>query len=257
MKESKFVKLTYEILQLEGLTSTDKIVLARRLGWGKKRYYQKVTTMADALNMPLKTVQKSMTKLKRLGYWPTEAVPTREGSMPPRGGKVPSRGGGMPAGGGDVPSRGGNKKSVSPMKTDLLLDSSLDNKLERNEIVGLDGSAATALKKLGEENLQVKETQKDSEVLKETEIGVNSTTAGEALNVIGIQGHVPLAVPLGADGRPLTRQEMWDANFLAEFDGKPPPYSEAQVKAGREKDALELQAEAERTFDELFQKRAG
>ena len=106
--KDKFVKLTYSILSLEGLNSTDKIILARRLGWGKTPYYEKTSTLATALNMPLKTVQKSITKLKMLGHWPDKTSPTR---------------------GGNTSTRGGDNKAVSPMKTEALLDSILDIKL--------------------------------------------------------------------------------------------------------------------------------
>lgn len=141
------------------------------------------------------------------------------------------------------------------MKTDLLLDSSLDNKLDRNKIAGLDSSAGasplsssaqTVLKKPGEENSVPSETQ-------ETKNSVSGTTEGEAPN--GIEPTV--TVPVGPDGRPMTKEAMAEANFLAELTGKPLPFTEAQLLAGRDKDAQEWHADAADVFAELFEKRAG
>ena len=66
-----FVKLTYEILQNEHLTSTDKIVLAYNLG--HKTYYASNEHAAKTLGMTTSTVKKSILKLRKLGLWREKA----------------------------------------------------------------------------------------------------------------------------------------------------------------------------------------
>ena len=249
--KDKFVKLTYAILSLEGLNSTDKIILARRLGWGKTPYYEKTSTLATALNMPLKTVQKSITKLKMLGHWPDkispargDVAPTQVGSTPPRGGNTSTRGGG-------APTRGGDNKAFSPMKTEVLLDSILDIKLDNNKIVTLDSSASASQHSTGTQTFFKKLDKISSDSIK-TKSGLVRVSEDEAFNGVVEQGTEPAAAPPLDDGVHLTRQEMLDANFTAYFDGKPQPYTAMQVASGRVLSEDErMQAEAAKVFGEL------
>lgn len=244
MKDDEFVRLTGKILKMTGLTSTDKIVLAYNLGM--PRFFASPQHMADTLGMTVSTVKKSVLKLRRLGLW-------REGKSYRGSQAKDTRVTEKDTGVADGVTRVTENRSFSPMKPPVLIE----RRLERDKKEGIEsaagaaelsGSAQTLLKKLGEENPV-------TSVTLETKSSVSSTTAGEALNVIGTQGHVPLAVPLGADGRPLTRQEMCGANFLAEFDGKPRPYSDAQVAAGR--DASSWKETTPEEFDSLFSVKAG
>lgn len=210
--EEKFVKLTYGILQLDALTSTDKIVLARRLGWGNKPYYEKVTTVATVLNIGQKSVEKSIRKLKALGYWPAEGKPTRVE-------KEPTRVGSMSTGVGSRPTGVGENNSISPLKTCILLNNSLDNRLDQDKIAGLDGSPQTFFKKLEEENSVSSQT------------GEISAPTGSEAPIEDCDPSVAPTVPLGGDGRPLTKADMLGANCEAVFADKPEPYTEAQIKA--------------------------
>jgi hypothetical protein len=249
--KDKFVKLTYSILSLEGLNSTDKIILARRLGWGKTPYFEKTSTLATALNMPLKTVQKSITKLKMLGHWPDKISPARGDLAPSRGGSTPPRGGNTSTRGGGAPPRGDDNKAVSPMKTESLLDSILDIKLDNNKIVTLDSSAnasqhckvtQTFFKKLDKIN-------SDSII---TKSGLVEVSDEEDFNRVVEKGTEPAAAPPLDDGVHLTRQEMLDANFTAYFESKPQPYTATQVARGRVLSADEqVQAEVAKVFGEL------
>jgi hypothetical protein len=229
MKEQKFVMLTYSILQLEGLTSTDKIVLARRLGWGKTPCYEKPTTIAAVLCMKKKNVEKSISKLKRLGYWPNSGVPTRAGSKSTRVVRGSNQVGNGPTGVGASPTRVGDKKSFSPLKTECLLDSLLDNKLENNEIVGLDCSVETALKNLGEGDQIPKITQDG--FLKESISGV-SVREADKLN--SSRRVPPAAPPLDANGKHLRDVDMVSANLAAWAARKPEPFTKEQMAAAAE-----------------------
>lgn len=249
--KDKFVKLTYSILSLEGLNSTDKIILARRLGWGKTPYYEKTSTLATALNMPLKTAQKSITKLKILGHWPDKISPTRGDVAPTQGGSTPPRGGNTSTRGGGAPTRGGDNKAVSPMKTEALLDSILDIKLDNNKIVTLDSSASASQHSTGTQTFFKKLDKISSDSIK-TKSGLVRVSEDEAFNGVVEQGTEPAAAPPLDDGVHLTRQEMLDANLTAYLNGKPQPYSATQVTLGRVLSEDErMQAELAKVFGEL------
>lgn len=263
--KDKFVKLTYSILSLEGLNSTDKIILARRLGWGKTPYYEKTSTLATALNMPLKTVQKSITKLKMLGHWPDkisppggdvappggdvapprgDVAPTQGGSTPPRGGNTSTRGGG-------APTRGGDNKAVPPMKTEVLLDSILDTKLDNNKIVTLDSSASASQHSTGTQTFFKKLDKISSDSIK-SKSGLVWVSEEEVFDGVVEQATEPAAAPPIEDGVHLTRQEMLDANLTAYLNGKPQLYTAMQVASGRVLSEDErMQAEAAEVFGEL------
>lgn len=247
MKDDEFVRLTGKILRMPDLTSTDKIILAysRTL----PDFFASNEHIAATIGMSVKTVEKSVAKLRKLGLW-------RKGS-PYRGRK---KVGANPTGVGASsysgrkadPTRVGQNKSVLPMKTDSgeeRIEESFKKKAGEESAAGaaaLGSSAQTVLKKLGEENSVTSETQK-------TKNSVSGTTEGVALNGIEPKD----TVPVGPDGRPMTKEAMAEANFLAEFYDKPRPYSEAQLVAGRDKDAHDWQATAADEFAELFEKRAG
>lgn len=216
-----FVMLTKDILKLDALTSTDQIVLAYRLGFGNKPFFARLATIAAALSRKEKTVEKSITKLRKLGYWPHQGDPARVGGRPALVGSGPTRGGDNPTGVGDKPTGVGDKKSVSPLTPCVLLDNTLDIKLEKYKIAGLDHSVDTGFKKLGEENSVYSESQK---------VKINVDTGSEASVGNGSE-KTALAVPLRADGRPMTKADMVGANFEVAFAGKPEPYPQAQIAA--------------------------
>lgn len=244
-----FVMLTYDILHLDGLTSTDKVILAYRLGYLHRHtpFLEKVGTTAKVLNLGVDNVQKSISKLKRLGHWPKEGRPTQVDTAPTRVGEKPTRVGDGSTRVGALTTRVDNKKSVSPLKRPHLLDESLDEKLDEDKMIGLDGSAQTSFKKLEEEDSVSSESE---------EIKISTTTGSEAPSNDCHPSIAPSAPPLGPDGRPMTREAMVGANFVAQFCGKPLPYTEAQVKAGREKDEQDRLAETADEFADLFKKRA-
>lgn len=241
-EKDNFVMLTYAILGMEGLTSTDKIVLAARLGWGTLPYFQQRASMAKELGMNRKTVEKSITKLKKMGHWPDKAAPTRVGVIPTGVGKnSPTRVGDGPTGVEAIPTPVDDKKPISPVKTGALLDSSLDKKLEKaDKIVGLDGSPLSVSKKF------VSEVTVTSETLG---VGVNFTSGSEALIDSGIE-LTGLAAPLDSNGQPMTYAEMSSANFEAALNGKPEPYTQAQVDAAEHAPHRVLQGNDD--FETLF-----
>ena len=72
MKTENFVMLTYDILEMRELSLADKIVLAYRLGY-KTFYTAKPKTVAAKLHLGVKTVEASITKLRKLGLWDEDA----------------------------------------------------------------------------------------------------------------------------------------------------------------------------------------
>lgn len=250
MKDDEFVRLTGKILRMPDLTSTDKIILAysRTL----PDFFASNEHIAATIGMSVKTVEKSVTKLRKLGLW-------RKGS-PYRGrkkvGANPTGVGASSYSGREAdPTRVGQNKPVLPMKTDSgeeRREESLKKKAGEESAAGAadtDNSPQIFLKN--------KESQKTSELPKKTEVKFSRGSEGEALIGIESQGSAPVTVPVGPDGRPMTKEAMAEANFLAEFNDKPRPYSEAQLVAGRDKDAHDWQATAADEFAELFEKRAG
>jgi hypothetical protein len=130
--KQKFVKLTYDILEMRELSLADKIVLAYRLGF-ETFYTAKPKTVAAKLHLGVKTIEASITKLRKLGLWDEDA-PRNLGDTPKNLGESPENLGCTPKILGEAPKNLGDKKSFSPMKTDVLLDSSLDIKLDRNTV---------------------------------------------------------------------------------------------------------------------------
>jgi hypothetical protein len=258
-----FVILTDYILKLDALTSTDKIVLARRVGFGNKPYFEKVATMATVLNIGQKSVEKSIRKLKALGYWPGEGNPTRVGAKSIRVEEDSTGVGRMSTGVGDEPTGVGDKKSLSPLKTCVLLDNTLDNKLEKNKIAGLDCIPPTVLKKIEGENSISSESQKGR---------INKDTEGEASIQNRLGEPVP-TVPLRPDGKPMTEYGMRMANLDAFRKRKPHPYTDAQIlAAGLHRESAEEEFEnifenktasgssrpsAEEEFVNIFEKKTG
>lgn len=251
MKQN-FVKLNYDILEMRGLSSTDKIVLAYRLGF-QTFYAVKPKTVAAKLHLGVKTAERSITKLRKLGLWDDGSVNVRS-SERQSSCEAPKKLGGAPKMLGAAPKILGDKKSFSSMKTDVLLDSSLDIKLDKNKILGLESAAVasplshspqTVLKKLDSKTPVTSESQKNI---------INTITGSEAPIKTGIKPTGP-AVPLGLDGRPMTKTEMNAANFTAIMDGKPEPFTVEQVKAGSDDNPWLAQSVAE--FERVFGRRAG
>ncbi len=246
--KQKFVRLTYDILEMRGLSSTDKIVLAYRLGF-QTFYNVKPKTVAAKLHLGVKTAERSITKLRKLGLWEDDCSenvrsPERQSSC-----EAPKMLGGTPNLLGATPKMLGDKKSFSPMKTDVLLDSSLDIKLDKNKISGLESAAGASPLSHSPQTLLKKLDSKTSVSTESQEIKISGVSGSEATIKIGIEATGP-AVPLGPTGRPMTKAEMTAANFAAMMDGTPEPFSPAQVAAGSDGNPwLEQSAE---DFDRVF-----
>ncbi len=249
--KDKFVKLTYAILEMRGLSSTDKIVLAYRLGF-QTFYRVKPKTVAAKLHLGVKTAERSITKLRKLGLWDDEDCslnvrsPERQSS-----GEAPKKLGGPPKMLGATPKILGDDKAVSPMKTEALLDSILDIKLDNNKIVTLD-SSTSAPQHSKETQTFYKKLDKISSDSIITKSGLVRVSEDEVFNGVVEKGTEPAAAPPLDDGVPLTRQEMIDANLSAYLNGKPQPYTATQVARGRVlSEAEQMQAEVDKVFGEL------
>lgn len=240
--DQNFVKLTYEILQRESLTSTDKIVLAYNLG--HKSYYASTEHAATTLGMTLSAIKKSIRKLRKLGLWREKVSHPSTRVKNTRVTKAAT----------PVTSQDtlvSNKKSFSPLKTDSLLDSRLEN----NEKEKLD-SAAVAAKPDIFEDAFFKNKVSHNTTGSVSKIGYNTTGSVSYLKAkpllnpkntivpeVEQHGSCKWKVPLGADGRPITRTKMSEANFLADQKGEAHPYSASQIRAGREPDAEDMVAD--------------
>ena len=253
MKDDQFVRLTGEILRTAGLTSTDKIVLAynRTL----PTFFASNAHVASSVGMNLKTVEKSITKLRKMGLW-REAVSysgRRAAAKNPTGVGPSSYSGRMP-----VPTRVGDNKSISPLKTGSREERG-EERLEETEKKAGEESAAGAANtdSLSDSLLKTKETQSDSESVKETKKSGGAISGGEASKINGTQGSAGLLVPLGADGRPMTREAMREANIAAVFAGKPEPFTSEQVKSGRPADEADRRGDVASEFEAVFGRLAG
>lgn len=229
--DQNFVKLTYEILQREGLTSTDKIVLAYNLG--HKSYYASTEHAATTLGMTLSAIKKSIRKLRKLGLWREKVSHPSTRVKNTRVTKAAT-----PVTPQDTLVS--NKKSFSPLKTDPLLDSRLEN----NKKEKLDSAAVAEKPDIFEDDFF------KNKISHNTTGSVSNLKAKPLLNPkntivpeVEQHGSCKWKVPLGADGRPITRTKMSEANFLADQKGEAHPYSASQIRTGREPDAEDMMAD--------------
>jgi hypothetical protein len=247
MRDEEFVRLTGNILKMEALTSTDKIVLGYNLTL--PTFFASNAHVAASVGMKLKTVEKSITKLRKLGLWrEPSSYPGRKEKRPaPTGVGTSSYSGRMP-----LPTRVGHKKSFSPLKTDPREERGEERLEEKKKKDGEESAAGAAAlchsaqtfsKILGEED------QLAPEVLK---IKISGDSGSEAPSTIEPKRSAPTEVPLGTDGRPMERATMEDANLTAYFLGKPEPYTVEQVAGGRVlTPAEQMSKEAAEVLDEF------
>jgi hypothetical protein len=144
-----FLMVPYDLLAMRALSHTDRFVLSYRRGF--ETFYAKPKAIAVALHLGLKTVEGSITKLRKLGLWEDDCSEKVRSSDPRNLGDVPKKLGEAPEILGDNPEISGNdpenlgdnpenlgrtpenlgyNKSISPMKTEPLLDSILDIRLD-------------------------------------------------------------------------------------------------------------------------------
>ncbi len=252
MKQN-FVKLNYDILEMRGLSSTDKIVLAYRLGF-QTFYAVKPKTVAAKLYIGVKTAERSITKLRRLGLWDADCSLNVRSSEGQSSGDAPQILGGAPKILGATPNILGDNKSFSPMKTDVLLDSSLDIKLDKNKIEKLDSAAVASPRRDQPQTVLKKLDSKITVTSESQEIKISGVTESEAPINIGIKT-TGASVPLGPNGKPMTKTEMNAANFAADWADLPRPYTEAHITAGN--DAIPSHEDIEQEFASLFERKAG
>ena len=250
----KFVKLTYEILQIENLTSTDKIVLAYNRGY--ERYYASNEHAAKSLGMTASSAKKSIIKLRKLGLWHEKVS---HPSIQVKDTRVTKRATGVT----NQDTLVSNKKLFSPLKPDSLLDSRLENnkkeeldsRLGNNKKEELDSAAVAEKPDIFEDALLKNKishntTGSVSKISHNTTGSVSNSKAKPFLDPrntivpeVEQYGSPKWKVPLGADGRPITRTKMGEANFLADQKGEAHPYSASQIKAGREPDVDDMMAD--------------
>ena len=195
--------MTYDLFEIRGLSSTDRLILGYRRGF--ETFYAKPKAIAATLHFGLKTVEGSITKLRKMGLWGDSGTrnvrsnePERLGGSPKKSGDAPEISGGTPEKLGDTSEILGDKDSVSPLKSCVLLDNTSDNQLEKNKMTGLDGSVEKDLKNLREENSVPIETREGNR---------DKDTGSEASTKNGSDEAAPM-VPLRPDGTPMTMSEI-------------------------------------------------
>ena len=231
MKDEDFVRLTGKILKMEGLTSTDKIVLGYNLTL--PIFFASNAHVAASVGMKLKTVEKSITKLRKLGLW-REPNPyserKRKSSAPTRGGAASS-----PSYSGRTlgPTRVGKDSAISPLKTAFREERGEESLFKKKKGAGEESAAGapplcdqpqTFLKNLGEEDSAHKITQKD---FPEKSGSGGSVREADTLN--NSPRLPPTAPPLGSNGKHLSDVEMVAENLKAWLDSKPDPFTKEQV----------------------------
>jgi hypothetical protein len=237
-----FVRLNYDILAIKELTNTDKIALAYNWGdWGKGGYFATNRYAAGVLGMNIKTFEKSALKLKKLGLWKVRGKFVEPSTSPTPVGDPPT-----PV--GPMPTPVGIESAILPLKTEVLLDSLLDNKLEKDKKELLDNAAVAANSNSSSLSLN------NSEDLKINQVQTNLVSdtfyngdASDSLNKVegNETGCIEPNLGAGMKARPPTKEEMIDANFDALMRDEPPPFSDEQVRAGAPKSLSD-------EFEELF-----
>ena len=218
-KRSKtFIRLDYSILSIHGLNSTDKIVLAYNRSFDHgSGYFASNRHAAATLCLNLKTFEKSVSKLKKLGLWKIRGqvvdVRQREGSAgtPPPGVETqPTGGENPPPREGRHPPRGVKESTNLPLKNDVLLDRLLDNVLDKDNKTE-PGSASEAANRPGSSSFEGSHFKIGS-----ASFYHNNEAITEA----------KLA---GTTGSHMNRREMVEANWNAVCEGRCPPYSDEQL----------------------------
>ena len=240
-----FVRLDYDILSIKNLTNTDNIALAYNWGdWGKGGYFATNRYAAGVLGMNIKTFEKSALKLKKLGLWKVRGKfvepstsPAPVGDPPTPVGPMPTPVGSPPTRVGCLPAPVGIESAILPLKTEVLLDSLLDNKLEKDKKELLDNAAVAANSNSSSLSLKNSEDIKINQV--QSNLDPKTCCNNDASGGYNLIGEVQLmeldptnhAGPLAAR---LTRRQMLRANFEAEIDGKPRIFSKEELSATRE-----------------------
>jgi hypothetical protein len=218
-KRSKtFIRLDCSILGIHGLNSTDKIVLAYNRSFDHgSGYFASNRHAAATLCLNLKTFEKSVSKLKKLGLWKVRGqvvdVRQREGSAgtPPPGVETqPTGGESPPTREGSHPTRGVKESTNLPLKNDVLLDSSLDNVLDRDNKTQT-ASASEAADRPGSSSFEGRHFKIGS---------ASFYNNNEAITEARLAG---------TTGSHMNRREMVDANWNAVCEGRCPPYSHEQL----------------------------
>jgi hypothetical protein len=239
---TKFLMMTPEILHMENLTSTDKLVLA--LNRSMQPYFASNKYASNYLGMTASTVRKSITKLRKLGLW-------KETSRCYSGSNATATGVAQ----GDTrvsapATRVADKGSFSPMKTPVLLE----RILEKNKKEGIESAAVASPLSHSPQTVLKKVEPKTPVTSESQEIKISGVSGSEAPFNGGVEA-TGLAVPPGPTGKPMTKADMTAANFVAMMDGKPEPFTAAQVAAGS--DGNPWLAHSAEDFDSVFGRRAG
>jgi len=205
--------------------------------------------------MNIKTFEKSALKLKKLGLWKIRgkfvepsASPTPVGGPPTPVGTIPTPVGSPPTRVGCLPTPVGIEISILPLKTEVLLDSLLDIKLEKDKKEILDNAAVAANSNSSSVSLNNSEDLKINQVQTKlvSENFYNNNVSGSLNKVEGNETRCyETESKLVYKAGHLTREEMINANFDALMRDEPPPFSDEQVRAGAPK-ALSDE------FEELF-----
>jgi hypothetical protein len=250
--KQRFLRIPYEMLRIPDLTKSDLLALAYNQGEWDDGYYASSEHAAEVLSLNITTFRKSVTKLKKLGLWtyrgevikPRRYSPNREIKALDRALKAPmgelkAPMGELKAPVGALKALGGEYKNpILPMKNEVLLDSLLDNKLEKDKKEILENAAGAANFNSPSLSLSSSEDLKNNMVQTNlvSETFYNYDTSGsynkESKNETRCDEP---NLKLKAETGPLTKAQMIDANFDAVMRGATPPFSDDQVRQGATK----------------------
>ena len=239
--QNKFVRLSYEILAIEGITNTDKIVLAYNWGdWGKGGYFATNKYAAGALSMNIKTFEKSALKLKKLGLWKVRGTfiepnvtPSPVGPAPTQVDSRPTPAGPAPARVGCAPVQVGIESADLPLETEVLLDNLLYNNLEKDKIDILENAGKAANSKYSDAFLNnpeyLKTTKAQTASVSETNYNETISTSEASISI----GTMETFENTPQTARAPSREEMIAANWDACWSNKPEPYCQKEIEMGR------------------------
>ena len=235
----KFVRLDYNILAMRGITNTDKIVLAYNWGdWGKGGYFATNKYAAGVLSMNIKTFEKSVLKLKKLGLWKVRGTFVEPNASPPLVGTAPSQVDSRPTPAGPAPARVGCapvqvgiESADLPLETEVLLDNLLDNQLEKDEIDILENAGEAANSKFHSNDLILSGETSYSNIL--TNSGSETNYRVPAVDLKVSRLICESIEPTGSASQPPSLGEMMAANWDACWSNKPEPYCQGEIELGR------------------------
>lgn len=252
------------MLSIPNLTKSDLLALAYNHGNWDGGYYAGSEHAAKVLNLNIKTFRKSVTKLKKLGLWKYrgEAISPRRYS-PAR--EIKALDGALKAPIGEIKAPAGELKApigeyknpVLPLKTEILLDNLLDNKLEKDKKEQLENAGEAAepeIKNVSSYNFNdLKETIQKKLDTKDIKESRYLDSASKKVNKMDPSKYDFSSYKIfDAEGVPILQGDMVKANYHASMEGLPKPYSKEDIRIAPSSPSAFISVADKKFLEECF-----